>query len=271
MNALLLPLLTVLILGILIGLFAVSDDSSPSFAGNSTSLESKAESGAFKVESDTQRIKRLEAEITKLKQRIESLERQPPALALADEALEEEVESEATIITNPDPLNQDNLIRAGVSNEIANDIMNRISEQEYKRLQLRDLAIREDYFRTGRYYKELRQLNENNLSLREEIGDEAYDRYLYQTGQNNRVKVSTIMINSPAEQAGMQNGDIILRYNNEKIFKWNEVRQATSKGQLGEYVTVDVIRDGELLSLMIPRGPMGVKLDTTRYQPLNNQ
>ena len=224
--------------------------------------------GVFKTVSDQQRLLRLENELQQLKQRLQLLEEQATSLS-EPETVEspDELTSSDEAEDAAEPLSKNNLVRAGVSEELASDILRRIGEQEYKRLQLRDLAIRDGSFRSGQYYKELRQLNLNNIDLRNEIGDEFYDRYLYQTGQNNRVAVSSIMSGSPAEQIGIQNGDVILKYNNQKIFDWKEIRQVTAKGELGEYVMVDILRDGEVINMMLPRGPMGVKLETTRINP----
>ena len=265
------PLLTAAILGILVGAFSLGGMSNNIYQTEDTKdTAPSVETTPFPVESDKQRIKRLENEIADLKIRLSLLEKASPQNDNdADTSITETIEITDTSDddNSADPLNHENLVNAGVSIELASSIIKSLSEQEYKRLQLRDQAIREGYFRSGRYFRELRALNEDTPVLREQIGDDAYDRYLYQTGQNNRVKVSSVMMGSPAEQAGMQDGDIILSYSNEKIFNWNEVRQATSKGALGEYVTVNVIRNDEPISLMLPRGPLGVKLDTTRYQP----
>jgi len=73
-----------------------------------------------------------------------------------------------------------------------------------------DRASREGYIGTERYVNELNELREQDISLRDEIGDEYYDNYLYTSGQSNRIRVASVMIGSPAEQAGMQNGDMIL-------------------------------------------------------------
>ena len=62
-------------------------------------------------------------------------------------------------------------------------------------------------------------------------------------------------------------GDIVLNYAQETMFDWNELKSATSEGELGEYVNVNVLRDGETVSLWVPRGPLGVRLGSARVEP----
>lgn len=45
--------------------------------------------------------------------------------------------------------------------------------------------------------------------MRAEIGGQAYDRYLFETGDVNRVKISGLILGSTAEQSGLMPGDII--------------------------------------------------------------
>lgn len=272
MNSMLLPLLTALVIGLLVGVLSMWDGAvEPAREAETATPEASQQPLTEQRPSgdQAQRMRALEQQVLQLNQRLAELEE---TLAQSDATESTALSSAASEDNNEDadPLNQDNLVQAGVSTELASEIMRRLGEQEYQRLALRDRAIREGYFRSGRYFRELRELRSNQLSLRNEIGDQAYDRYLYQTGQNNRVAVSSVMAGSPADQIGIQQGDILLRYNNSNIFSWNEIRQATSQGELGEYVTVDVMRDGQMVSLMLPRGPMGVKLDSTRLPPGNS-
>jgi membrane-associated protease RseP (regulator of RpoE activity) len=120
---------------------------------------------------------------------------------------------------------------------------------------------------TARFRREYDELANEEMSLREELGDDDFDRYLFANGRPNRVKAITVMIGSAAEQAGMKDGDFILTYDEARIFEWGELKDATTEGELGEYVTVDIMRDGQLSSLWVPRGPLGVRLGMTRVAP----
>lgn len=163
--------------------------------------------------------------------------------------------------------NLDNLIRGGIDATQAEDIVRRKNSIELQRLALQDRATRDGYLNTQRYYDELAEINKQDVSLREELGDDRYDEYLYNSKQNNRIRISSVMLGSAAEQAGIQKGDIVLSYNNHRMFSWQELKDATSEGELGEYVGINVYRNGEVFSFSVPRGPLGVQLGASRLAP----
>ncbi len=163
--------------------------------------------------------------------------------------------------------NLDNLIRGGVDPALAEDIVRRKNSIELQRLALQDHATRDDYLNTQRYYDELTKINKQDVSLREELGNERYDEYLFNSKQNNRIRISSVMLGSAAEQAGIQKGDIILSYDNHRMFTWQELKDATAQGQLGEYVAISIYRNGEIYSFSVPRGPLGMQLGATRLAP----
>jgi len=43
--------------------------------------------------------------------------------------------------------------------------------------------------------------------------------------------------------------------------------EATTRGEIGETVPVEIRRGGEVLEVDLPRGPLGVRLDRTTVQP----
>ena len=75
------------------------------------------------------------------------------------------------------------------------------------------------------------------------------------------------MMGSPAEMSGMNDGDMILNYDDKRMFSWSELQDATSRGERGEYVNVTVLRNGQLVNLWVPRGPLGIRLGTARVKP----
>ena len=160
-----------------------------------------------------------------------------------------------------------NLVKAGIDQELAADIVRRSNEIDMKLLELRDRATRDGFYGTDRYAREVQSLRDQNPALRDEIGDDYYDNYLFAMGQNNRVRVVSVMMGSPAEMAGMEDGDLILNYDNRRMFSWNELQDATALGERGEYVNVTVLRNGQLHNLWIPRGPLGIRLGSVRVRP----
>jgi len=163
--------------------------------------------------------------------------------------------------------NRKNLIAAGISPDEADDLLRRIGQQDFRRLELQNLIQRSDSTQRRQYSKELRELNQNKISLRSEMGDENYDQYLYASNQNNRVKIRSVMAGSPAESSGLKPEDIILSYDDKKILSWPDIRAATIEGEIGSYISVEILRDGETLNLTVPRGTLGVELDATQIEP----
>jgi hypothetical protein len=222
--------------------------------------------------SDSERIQALEQQLRLLNDRILELER------VIDDELNETKETGAIAILKPSTVDTpvsslspamttENLVRAGISEQLAADILRRKNEIDMKILELRDRASREGYLNTERYARELNELREQDIPLRDEIGDDYYDSYLFASGQSNRVKVASVMIGSPAEMSGMRDGDLILSYDNRRMFNWKEVQEATSRGERDEYVNVTVLRNGQLVNLWIPRGPLGIRLSAARVRP----
>lgn len=224
--------------------------------------------------SDSERIQALEQQIHSLSIRIEDLERVSESINDQDEINKKGAltfDSRSTVDTPVSSLNPavttDNLVKAGIDMELAADIVRRRNEIDLKLLELRDRASRQGYFGTERYAEEVQELRDQSPSLRDEIGDEYYDNYLFTTRQNNRVRAVSVMMGSPAELSGMKDGDLILNYDNRQLFNWNELQDATSKGERGEYVNVTVMRNGQLHNLWIPRGPLGIRLGAVRVKP----
>lgn len=221
------------------------------------------------------RLQTLQNQYDRLSRRIDRLEIRIDAVAVA---IKPEPDEHTAALSPPSAAGlasaatmrtptADSLIRAGIAVERASDIVRRKNEIELKKLELRDRATREHYLGTSRYNREFGELTANDVTLREELGDDDYDRYLYATGQNNRVRVASVMIGSQAEFAGIQGGDIILSYDDRNLFEWSELQQATTQGERGEYANVNVLRGDQLLNLWVPRGPLGVRLGAARLEP----
>jgi hypothetical protein len=227
-----------------------------------------SEPGSERIQLLEQQVRQLNARLDELEQTvIASVEPDPPADDIGIMAINPASMADTPISRQNPMLTADNLVKAGIDPVVAADIVRRKNDVDLKLLELRDRALREGYLGTGRYQRELNALMAENVVLRDEIGDDAYDRYLFATGQRNRVKIASVMMGSPAEQAGLKSGDMILSYNDQPMFKWNELQDATTKGERGEYVNVSVMRNGQLMNMWLPRGPLGVRLGTIRVRP----
>ncbi|HSO81279.1 PDZ domain-containing protein [Thiocapsa sp.] len=211
-------------------------------------------------------LRDLESQITDLRVRLASVEQTMNRVLSASTATGGAQEDRP-----PAPRTADErrgaLVAAGVDPGMAEDLVLKEAQRSLERLSLRDQAIREGWVGTAQYREELSRINADERSLREEIGDDIYDRYLYGTGADNRVKVDSVIPGSAAEIAGLQAGDLIESYADERLFDFSELRSKTTEGEYGEQVAVQVRRGGRVIETWVPRGPLGVTLDSARIGP----
>ena len=219
-----------------------------------------------------QRISILEDEVSNIKQQLQQINTSLQALSAKQDATTlpaytQKNKSSFTQILNRRMYSMESLLRGGIDQSLAETIVRRKNAVELQRLALQDRATRERYLDTARYFDELQQINNNDISLREELGDERYDEYLFNSKQNNRIRISSVMLGSSAEQAGIQKNDVVLSYDNKNMYTWQELKEATTEGSLGEYVAISIYRKGEIFSFSVPRGPLGTQLGATRLPP----
>lgn len=103
---------------------------------------------------------------------------------------------------------------------------------------------------------------------RDDLGDDAYDAMLYAAGENNRVVLSDVIEDAPAALAGVQPGDEVISYDGERVFYPRELKRLTGEGDRGRPVELRVVRDGELIRLFLPRGPLGAQLARVPRPPV---
>jgi S1-C subfamily serine protease len=134
-------------------------------------------------------------------------------------------------------------------------------------IELDDRARREGWVNTPRYVQESQDLSTGAAVIRNALGDELYDRYLFASGLPNRIAVGSVIETSPAEKAGFLRGDVVVRYGGEKVYSTQQLVNLRSSGEGGEPVTVEILRNGQLLQLTMPRGPMGMSTGPTLVDP----
>ncbi len=135
---------------------------------------------------------------------------------------------------------------------------------ELEKLELSHSFAREGRGFSARNWREQKQLKQ---ALREELGDEFYDLLLFATGQPNRVVVREVLDHSPARDAGLEPDDTILRYDATRIFAPGELRHASTLGESGEFVRIEVLREGRLREIYVPRGPLGILIKSESRTP----
>jgi hypothetical protein len=161
------------------------------------------------------------------------------------------------------------LLAAGFEPGEVADVRQRLDEIELERLFVRDQAGREGWLQTQRFWDEAIRLSRQQLELRDEYGDGAYDWILYAMGSDNRVVAKGVIQDSPAFQVGLEAGDVIVAYAGQRILSAHELQRAVLDGEPGDNVALDIERDGESMRFYFPVGPIGIRLDTIRQAPRN--
>ena len=148
---------------------------------------------------------------------------------------------------------RDALIEGGFSPDRAEWLAVRESE-----LQMEAMQARFEQRRSGEPFDPFDPSLNPGAALRAEIGDTEYEQYLEASGRSTSVRVGAVLESSPGQRAGMLPGDEIIRYDGQRVFNSFELNQQTMAGEPDESVVVDVRRDGVLMQVVVPRGPIGV-------------
>jgi membrane-associated protease RseP (regulator of RpoE activity) len=278
MRSAILSLGLVAIIGVVIVLLLQSPDTTPvtpQFAAPVSDTPFAQAEITSLPESSTDEInalrQQLQQEITarkKLQNTVNELSKKITALATQQPSTDGTTNNPASINPrNRDWFNQQALIDAGVGKSTAQNLKIRFETQALEKLYLRDNAMREGWFGSRRYRNELELLDAQLSGLQEEIGDQAYEAYLFASGQPNQVMVQSVLASSSADTAGIRADDQILSYDGQRIFNWRALRTATTQGTADENVTIEIIRDGKRLQLYVPRGPLGVRMDSASVAP----
>jgi hypothetical protein len=266
--------------GILIGYFFV-----PGSGEERTAME-KGEDPAPPASSlsaaraiDAESFSALQHELQQARQAHEQLENRLEVLQLRVEELEQVRDTDAVVTAITDSRNPQTetapvvrssvqtLIDAGIREEQAIWIQERLDEIELQQLYLRDRATREGWLNKPRYHKERREYQNAVTELRGEVGDDTYDRLLYSLGRANRVVVRDTLQNSPAAQYGLQGGDQIIEYDGQRIFGSNELSTLVTQGSAGVMTLLRVKREGVIHDIYLPRGPLGIRMSSARVAP----
>ena len=159
------------------------------------------------------------------------------------------------------------LVAAGVDPGVARDIQQRSDAYQLARLELIDRAAREGWRGSESFHDEMEALEGTAVDLRQELGDAGYDRFLYESGEPNRVQIASVIGGSEAALAGIEQGDVIDSYAGSRVFTLQELRDATRAGSRGELVQLVLRRDGQYLTMDVARGPLGVTMSGIREAP----
>ena len=56
-------------------------------------------------------------------------------------------------------------------------------------------------------------------------------------------------------------------YGDQKILNSTDIRNATLEGDIGSFINIEILRDGSRMSLTVPRGTLGVRLEAVQIDP----
>jgi len=141
------------------------------------------------------------------------------------------------------------LIANGFAPDRADWIIRRTEE-----LRMEALQAQYDARRGGRPV----EMGAGEQTLRAELGEADYERYLQAYGRQTTIPVRDVLASSPAERSGLKPGDEILTYAGKRVFDMSELNNLTYQGTPGESIVVEVRRDGQNVQLVMPRGPIGI-------------
>ena len=184
---------------------------------------------------------------------------QTPAPSSAQEpgALEDESSTEV-------PFDEAELLEHGISMREVAALSERYETWQMDQIFLRDQARREGWLNKPRFRHQLATLRG---SLRQEMSDSDFDLMLYASNQPNRVKLGHLLHASPGAEAGLQDGDLVLSYNDTQIFSPRDLQRAITQAPVGTSSQVRVLRNGEERVTYVPSGPIGAHLKAIRRSP----
>lgn len=145
------------------------------------------------------------------------------------------------------------LVDAGFSPDRAALIAQREAE-----LQMAAMQARFEARRNGEQLSPDDPSFNSEAMLRAEIGDNDYELYLEANNRSTSVGVGSVLQSSPAQVAGLQSGDRIVRYDGERVFSMNDLYAQTMQGSTRQNVVVDIERDGVPMQFVLPPGPLGI-------------
>lgn len=100
-----------------------------------------------------------------------------------------------------------------------------------------------------------------------EIGEGAYDSYLFATARRNRLSVISVADGSVAQVNGVQKGDMIHSLDGKRIYGLRDLQQIQSKESYDDLIEMRVIRGEQNISFFVSRGSFGLRLANIRVNP----
>jgi hypothetical protein len=153
-----------------------------------------------------------------------------------------------------------NLLAAGFSQSRIEWIKRRADELKSQREQA-DFERRQNGLPPPDPYMFSAYMFDADLDLQDELGDAEYEKYRKALGRPTAVLITGVEERSNAANAGLRANDEIVMFDDERVFSVDQVRSLAAKVKPGtKLISVEVIRDGRLMRLSVPAGPLGIKM-----------
>ena len=142
----------------------------------------------------------------------------------------------------------------------------KLDQIELDRLYLRDLAAREGWLDTPRFREE-DSVSATWPSSTRRWATSSTTGCCTRAAHPNRVRIGEVLGGSAAAAAGLRPGDLILSYDEQRIFNPGELRDSTTTGTAGDTTPVWVMRGGQEIQVFVPRGPLGIRVGSATERP----
>ena len=79
--------------------------------------------------------------------------------------------------------------------------------------------------------------------------------------------MASVLESAQASSAGIKSGDHIIRYDNQRIYNWSDLRTAITGGNVSDSVTLEIERNGQRIEFYLARGPLGIRTNSLSVAP----
>jgi hypothetical protein len=107
--------------------------------------------------------------------------------------------------------------------------------------------------------REMQNLIDQDLPLRDEIGDAEYAKYRQATGRPMGTAITDVVPDSNAASVGLKPGDEIVQYGGKHVYSYFDLMNMVSENKSGGPTFLEVRRDGQTFQVLLPPGDLGIK------------
>ena len=214
----------------------------------------------------------LQQEVSVLRSRLEEIEAaeagpdsETPEVAFATD--EPTASAQARGTGRDRTTNTETLVAAGVEITEAEQLLARLDDLAMARLQA-DFELRNSTAEAREEARAVRSaIPRDRKAIRDEFGDDTYDRFLFATGRPNRVTVNSVLRESSAVLAGVQAGDHLRKLDGNPLFSVGDLTRQVRATATDRNYALELERDGQIIEVWVPGGPIGVRVSGTSEPP----